>query len=334
MTNPVPTLHFDSAVLPADAAFAQWAAVMTAYEIYQPEGVPAAAFTGTADAWMLGDAIVTDAQLSPLRFVRSAARASADAADHYSFLLLREGSWTGDVDGRLLTVGPGQVVAFDMRRPMDAEGGSTDVVTLGMSRDSLAAAMGTIPDLHGAILDGPTGRLLADHLMALARELPRLQLDQVPALVKATAGLIAACAAAQPGGAGGTRDVDLRHKVSRYIDRQLEAPELGVERICAELGLSRSVLYRALAPLGGVASYIRTRRLEAVHVLLGDRRERRSIATIAHAFGFVSEAHFSRVFRRRFGYSPRQLRSGGGVAGADVDAGQLGDFVSWLDRLG
>jgi len=77
-----------------------------------------------------------------------------------------------------------------------------------------------------------------------------------------------------------------------------------------KLAVGRSALYRAFAPFGGVQAYLRKRRLEAAHALLVDPKEPRSITEIAFGFHFVSMSHFSRAFRSRFGYSPRQARHG------------------------
>ena len=46
------------------------------------------------------------------------------------------------------------------------------------------------------------------------------------------------------------------------MSHALSMPVAGSELVQQALGLSRARLYRAFAPLGGVASYIRARRLK------------------------------------------------------------------------
>lgn len=84
----------------------------------------------------------------------------------------------------------------------------------------------------------------------------------------------------------------------------------------------------------GVTAYIRKRRLEAIHVLLNDPRDTRSIGEIAYQYGFVSEAHFSRVFRQKFGFSPRQARIGLPVT-IETDEGdnETTVFRRWVQHL-
>ncbi len=58
-----------------------------------------------------------------------------------------------------------------------------------------------------------------------------------------------------------------------------------------------------------VAAAIRRFRLDRCREELEDRRQRaRSITEIAFRWGFNDSAHFSRVFKARFGMSPRAVR--------------------------
>jgi transcriptional regulator GlxA family with amidase domain len=98
------------------------------------------------------------------------------------------------------------------------------------------------------------------------------------------------------------------------------------------------VIYRAFEPLGGIAQHVRARRLEAAHVLLENPEVHGPIADIAASFGFVSEAHFNRVFRHRYGYNPRRARNGklNGLrelaAVVDSHAGPAA-YRAWLEQL-
>jgi AraC-like DNA-binding protein len=312
MTPKVPRLHFDTAALPEAERLERWRVSVPAYDVAQPDDAAPGSFYARMSAWLLGDLVVTSGLLSAMRFDRTAEKAKADGFDRYSLVLLREGGWTGDVGGRLLTVGPGEVVLFDLTRPMRADGIASDSITLGIARHVMAAAMPRVSDLHGAVLDGAAGRMLADHLLLLVHQLTVMEQEDVPAVVEATVGALAGAVAAtaEAREATASAELEIRHRIRRYIDRNLASAELTPQRICRELSLSRSAVYRAFGPAIGIAAYIRTRRLEAAHVLMHDPAEHRSIAGVARAFGFVSDAHFSKAFRRRFGYSPGKARLG------------------------
>ena len=73
--------------------------------------------------------------------------------------------------------------------------------------------------------------------------------------------------------------------------------------------------------MGGVAAYIQTRRLARAHADLADPgKAPRKIYEVAYRWGFVSEAHFSRAFRRAFGVTPGEVR----LAAAESSVTDLG----------
>ena len=105
---------------------------------------------------------------------------------------------------------------------------------------------------------------------------------------------------------------DLRREISSYIDANLGDPELDVASIADAIPVSRGYLHRLLAAEGTtVRGTIRARRLERCRRdLLDPAFADEPIARIATRWGFVSAAHFSRVFRAAFGESPSELRAG------------------------
>ena len=96
--------------------------------------------------------------------------------------------------------------------------------------------------------------------------------------------------------------------LKREIDRRLARPGLSPMSLCAYSGLSRSRLYEIFAPIGGVAGFIRERRLAAASSLLVDPAcSAMPIGAIAARFHF-EPSEFSRAFRKRYGMSPRTMR--------------------------
>jgi AraC-like DNA-binding protein len=247
----------------------------------------------------------------------------ADARDGYLLVLLRRGSWSGHADGRSLVAGPGELTVLDLTRPVSADTTDLDSITVMVSRSMIEAAIAQPPDVHGHALEGAAGRLLAEHLLSLVHHLPAIDRKSAPAVMRATTSLIAA-GFASIGAQGEPRSAaSIRHRARAYINQNLAAQSLSAETIGNKLAIGRSGLYRAFAPFGGVQAYLRKRRLEAAHALLADPNEQRTITEIAYSLHFVSMPHFSRAFRSRFGYSPRQVRSGAGQTGRSLPAGPL-----------
>jgi AraC-like DNA-binding protein len=311
MTAPLPHIHFDADLLPETSRFDIWRQGIVAFEVARA-GDASLPFRAKIDAWSLGDLVMTSGPQSAVRFVRTAERVRADAQDGYLFALLRQGSWTGDADGAALTVGAGQLVVFDLARPAAVETSDVDSVTAVIPRAAIGSEAAESRQIHGCVLDGAAGRLLADHFLSLARYLPMMDGTMALTIYDATTSLIAAnfAALSRSEEVGESNSVvATRHAVRRYINDNLTAPDLSPNKICADLKIGRSALYRAFAPLGGVVGYIQGRRLDAVHALLADSKERRTITEIAYSFNFASIPHFSKVYRSRFGCRPSETRA-------------------------
>ncbi len=102
----------------------------------------------------------------------------------------------------------------------------------------------------------------------------------------------------------------LRRRISAYLNEHLTEPELSPTRVAEAFGISTSYLHRLFRPAGmTLGRWIAANRLQRGYEMLTlPRHDRRSIAEIAYAVGFTSQAHFSEAFRRQFGTSPSQAR--------------------------
>jgi AraC-like DNA-binding protein len=224
-----------------------------------------------------------------------------------------------------------------MTRDFKSDTSVHEVITCAISRRAMLQAMADIPPHHGLLIDGRWGRLLADYMLSLVRQLPEMAAADAPGLSKTLVHLLAACLKATSDAATpaiSRRAADARHLAEAYIEKNLTSANLDPMRICEALGISKARLYRAFASSEGVTSYIRKRRLEAIHVLLNDARETRSIGEIAYQYGFISDAHFSRVFRQQFGFSPRDVRIGlPFVDDTNSDDDETAVFRRWMERL-
>ena len=108
----------------------------------------------------------------------------------------------------------------------------------------------------------------------------------------------------------------------------------GVDKLARTFGLSRASLYRLFEPVGGVASYIRTRRLaRARQELTAPGLEDRRIGPIAYRAGFQSIPAFNRAFRAAYGQTPRSTRTttkGAPTVALKKPRGKMGILARWL----
>ncbi|MBE8471851.1 helix-turn-helix domain-containing protein [Streptomyces justiciae] len=95
-----------------------------------------------------------------------------------------------------------------------------------------------------------------------------------------------------------------------FVDRHLTDPGLSAERVAAAIRVSPRHLSRVFAPSGvSPARYILEQRLARAHEQLGDPGSRHmTVAEIAHRWGFAGQAHFTRVYRGRYGRTPGAAR--------------------------
>ena len=93
----------------------------------------------------------------------------------------------------------------------------------------------------------------------------------------------------------------------RYIEANLHEPDLSPDSVLLASQLSRPTLYRLFESEGGLATYIRNRRLSQAADELR-RYPNKAVVEIAYGLGFNSASDFNRAFRRAFDMSPLNYR--------------------------
>lgn len=99
-------------------------------------------------------------------------------------------------------------------------------------------------------------------------------------------------------------------RAKAFIQSHLDNPALDRSRVADAVGLSLRRLSEIFAAEGlSLAAYIREARLQRIADALVDQRyQRLSISDIAMRWGVTNLQHFSRIFRDRYGVSPRAYR--------------------------
>jgi AraC-like DNA-binding protein len=320
----VPMLSADSRDVPVAARLDWWrGAVGEVFDICS--GSPDAAADSGATAsdgphrlsgvwWRYDRVLLGTVVFDANRATRLERHVRSDQLDHYRLILKTAGSMHCETDrGERLSVRPGELLLHDLSRPVafDFEAGSN--ILLVVPREMLDEALPLAVDLHGVRLQGTTASLLAAHLQELVRLSPQVEVEQAPMLTQATVSLLAASIApsvhalARPSKAVETT---LLRQMCRYVDLHLAEPNLSAESMAQFFSVSRSRLYRLFEPLGGVANFVRERRLARMHALLEQPSRQLTVGRLAEDHGFKSAAHFSRAFREQYGYSPNDLRLG------------------------
>ena len=196
--------------------------------------------------------------------------------------------------------------------PMESRRSDYDRVQLYLARDDFSDIATLMDAVRDVPLDTPGGRLLAEYLLLLERNIPALQKEEAQGLKAAVRAMVAACVrptADRLAEAAVPIRASRLELVRRAVERRLRVSTLDTSMLCAEVGMSRSQLYRLLEGEGGVARYIQHRRLAAAYSELDDATNPRSISEIAFELCFSDASSFSRAFRREFGLSPSDVQA-------------------------
>ncbi len=95
------------------------------------------------------------------------------------------------------------------------------------------------------------------------------------------------------------------------IEIRLRDPKLSAPAVAARLGITPRYLRKLLEPTGkSFSELLLDKRLDRAAALLRDPQRRGArIAAVAYECGFSDLSYFNRVFRRRYGVTPSDMRA-------------------------
>jgi len=247
----------------------------------------------------------------PLSWQRAEIIGSQAGLDAIGVGLVLEGGITASVGESQLACGANDGFVFDLSKDIkfvDDFLTTTKICILWLPRIRLRLA--SLHLTRGVKFTGATlaGAVLAATLRTLA---DRSVETEAPELGSLAFGLAAMAAAAVQASVAHEVKWGREAKVGailKFIDANLTSSLLEPDRVAAQFGLSRASLYRLFDPLGGVAGYIRERRLQrAMEELTARGSPSRSIAAVGRKMGYPDAASFARAFRAQFGMTPSAI---------------------------
>jgi AraC-like DNA-binding protein len=293
-------------------------------------------------AWHLGTIMLGTFRSSALAFDRSPALVASSGLDHFLIQLYVEGGFSGMAGDKPVTVEGGDIVIFDLAQTLQTQASDFSNITLLIPRAFFDPTSNRVDNLHGLVLPagGAITGMLASYMIALAERITALGANEADVAAKSTVALITNLLSA-PNSQNFSTITVTPSPISRLtteIDRRLRDPELDADTLASSLGMSRASLYRAFDSMGGIADYIRRRRLTiAAMALATPENRRRKISEIAFECGFSSESAFNRAFKAAFGVPPSQARVHNNLLWSLADNGAYpnasADFVRWMRML-
>lgn len=333
--NLIPSVCFDSDYIDPQDRFDAWrASIAPVFDVEPLNKSDTRSFRSRVDIFQLRDIMVGNV------FTRSQCFHQAHPSqrvDHILVQVHRSGGYRGDLDGEMTRVSPGCVSIIDLARPLDTRSNDTDIINVMVPRYHFDSHPAFLNAAHGMVLSPGRGGFLADYLQALMQRLPQVESREASDIADITSRMILACAfhdvEAQQS-VSSELDVLARERVKRLIENSLTSPKLTPDWLCLQAGLSRANLYRLFSGEGGVVRYIQYRRMARVRRCLEDTTEHRTIGELAEQYGFTSQAHFSRRFKKTFHLLPGEVRHYA-QRHAKLEDGADSPYLSrWLRQLG
>ena len=266
-----------------------------------------------------GKVALTDIFLSEQRIRRNRRHISQLDKDCYYLQFLHHGSLNVLQKGGEFMSNPARGAIFCATEQYELQcRGDVRAYYLEIPRDAFAARFprDRVPLAETINTTSGMGRIAVEFCATLASEGSALGADVRDRLGEQLLDILALTLQSGEGEVavteGATRNLRLR-ALQQWIEAHLADPEMTLEGIAQANNMSLRTLHLIFEQSEMSASeWIWHRRLQRCHdeIAKGDGR---SITSIAFANGFNSSAHFSAMFRRKFGLTAREL-----VRGADA----------------
>ncbi|MCR9137585.1 MAG: AraC family transcriptional regulator [Alphaproteobacteria bacterium] len=265
------------------------------------------------EAWLVDNLVFTEVGFSQQAFSHHIKL--AQDANYLSLQIYRSGAMSGVLGDQSFTVEPGEVHIFDFSRQFHSIAQESIVAGVIIPHEAIGYDPGKHPAHISFSGNSAIGRFLMDTFFALKNQLPDFQQDEATPLAEGFCSLVRALTLDEPTeDSSDTQRTRLERRIAMrsYLDRRLSSPDLGVDDLLRIFGVSRPTIYRDFADVGGVAGYINDRRLDrAFYQLASASPAQGRIKEIANRLGFNEPAHFSRLFRQRFGITPGEALASG-----------------------
>ena len=274
------------------------------------------AFWGSVSQSTVGPATFTRVDSCAQRVFRTPSRIARASEDFVLVALGNSGVNGVYQDGREAVVSAGQFTIYDTTRPYELRfDNSFSQTILQMPRKLLQQRIGAFDMLTATTFSSnhPLESLVYEFLVGMSKTIDHVDPVTASRLLDQALDLVAMAFADrmhQRSPDQSSHRSALLYRLKNHILTHLRDPELSMPRAAAAIGISpRYASDLMAAEQTSFRSYVQVQRLERCRRDLSDpAHAARHISDIAFAWGFNDLAHFSRIFKQRFGASPREWR--------------------------
>lgn len=229
--------------------------------------------------------------------------------------LFTKGSMTFRQEGRELQLETDDLLLWDGMRPAGIRSWeAVECKTILFPRNLISQHIGNIDDITGQKNDPGSGmsHLLKSHIETLHQSFGLIEPRDRINVLRATMHLIeAGFRSSEARKSGSTYHRALFRRIEEFMRETLLDHDCSPAAVAAAFGVSYRYLHRLFSEAGTTFSdWVREERLvRAEKALTSKSFAGQSITLIAHRFGFCDAAHFSNLFKARFGKPPSLYRA-------------------------
>ncbi|MGW2279054.1 AraC-like ligand-binding domain-containing protein [Streptomyces sp. NPDC001770] len=272
-------------------------------------------FDGTIASGRFGAVQLASVRAEPHAVELTASRAGAVASGELSLTCVLDGEVRVEQDGTSAVARGGGLFSYDPTRPFTLRmRHPVHMMSVKFDHRLLGLSAGGEHMLRPAVWSGEegSGALLAGLLRTTARHMTELDpvADQLGSSVASLVSAVCGERLADADGGPAAARRALLHRVQAHARARLDDPDLTPQ----QLARSHHVSIRYLQLLfqeerTSPAQWIRNERLERCREeLRSPRSAHLTVANIAQRWGMHGASHFSRLFRDRYGVTPREWR--------------------------
>jgi AraC-like DNA-binding protein len=330
----IPSLKFSTGSFRPHEQFDAWCEFSKGMADLVPAESPSTGFLASSEVYQLGSTFLTNYSLPALKvdYGRQAIRRSR--LDHWCFGVMTQGRLSVDSGTKGFGAETGDIALYSYAMPFSGKMDVAEYSSLFFSRDEFWDIADELDRASQLLVMGPMSHIVADFLLSVKNRAQSLTVADAAAVNAAFGALVRAMVRQTPATLEAARTSIAAiqfDRVRRFIADNLKSPDLTPDMICARLGLSRRKLYYLFQAHGGVAGFIRNRRLAACYGVLATSDERKLVGLVAQEYGFANTSAFSRQFQERYGFSPREARAGH-IDDPNARRPASDSFVDWLLR--